>query len=548
MARNIHQIRIESILGGISPYDKFSTSDEFKSSLGINPDLPIASTIGTQTHRASGYLIPTVYGNVAATTSMPMWFIGTPKNNNLYVYGHAGTIASCNFDGSNYGEITSLTSSIGGGAEYYDNYVYFATNSTVARFGPLNQDSPTINSDFWGNSLGKTSLTNTVYPEWNCWPESMLYPNHVMHRHSNGKLYFADVVGNQGVLHCISTKKTTIEGDTDDGSTYNAIDFPQGMYPTAIESYGSDIAVALYESSNSDAGSHPNMKGVNNARLVFWDTTNPDNYYQITSVEFPDPFISALRNANGVLYTFSGYPYGDYTRICRFVGGYSFEQVAIVENSSIPIAGGVDSVLNKIIFTGKVDSPGSAYSSVFSIGSKISGISKVVNNMVSSGMNYPLGALKYASFTSETILTGGWNNDYNLIAGGLDGNSLNIDPFFCNSFWVSQVFRIGQPFKITKIKTNLATIPYNNYFNIVPRIYIDDTYSNFPSNYTLTGINMTTYTSRNYVHRPTNATGLYNFGIGYTWETESTGCPLAVDGGVFPIALPIIIEYELLDD
>ena len=566
MARDINQIRIESILGGISDYQNFGTSDQFPFSCGIDPDINCNKdyyhSTDYQSNKASGFLSPRVQYSHASTSAQPMWIVTNPKNKDVFVYDSGGTIYTTRVYNEYATEVTTLASSVGGGSAYYDNYVYFATNSTVARFGPLNQDSPAINPDFWGNSLGKIGLSSTYYPN--------NYPNHILHRHSNGKLYFADVVGNQGVLHCISTKKTTIEGDTDDGSAYNAIDFPPGMWVTSIASYGSDIAVALYEGNVT-------QNSQQKAKVSFWDTTNPDNYYQITSTEFPDTFISAMVNSNGVLYVFSGpnpeIPnlYGEvsatkdtllrslYTRVSRFVGGYTFEQIAFIPGCVPPTHGGTDAILNKIIFNGTSDKftffdennaeyDGGGNGSVFSIGSKLSGLSKSLNNVLAPIFDednlLPLGALKYVKdgYIDDGMFLGvkyydttssdfryGINKSYQI--GSYDYRA-------CVPHWQSQVFRIGSPFKITKVTLNQPIGDTNSYMFV--SIFCDDRYFHYTKNTNGRG------SIANNSHIPLrfeNAFGTYSFFITITWITTQVDTWTPVD-----VALPIIIEYELLDD
>jgi len=531
MAKEINQIRIESILGGMSTYENFSTSDEFQLSLGIDADM-----IGN--NRSAGYIAPVISGVGSTLNANPLWFVTTPKNEQIFIYDSSGYVSTTTTLSYSRNDITRLATAYGNGSAYYDNYVYFATNSTVARFGPLNQDSPTMNTDFWGSSLGKASLTYTSYP-YQFYSGGQNLPNHVMHRHSNGKLYFADVVGNQGVLHCISTKKTTIEGDTDDGSTYNAIDFPPGMWPTAIESYGSDLAIALFEGSSGEEISQTR------AKLVFWDTTNPDNYYQIINVEFPDSLIYSMKNANGVLYVFSGEQWNhNYVRISRFVGGYSFEQVAYLEETPAPFPGAVDAILNKIIFSGLFSSGSltgayNKYGCVLSIGSKNSGVSKVLNSIVAVPTDQPFFAIKSLDVVDETFIVGGekfGGGEYYLYGNGIGSGSYTV-----SNFWRSQTYRIGQPFKILSIRTNLTSSPMST-CDIIPRIYFDDdTTAGYVD---LTSINSTNYsTKRNIVQRPENAKGLYNFCLDYRWTGTYTGVE-----DIPNIALPITIEYELLDD
>lgn len=329
MANNARQILIESILGGESQYQNFSAVDEFQQSMGIDPSLAFGDLA------ASGYINPTVVRNVGNTVNnWPVWFVTNPKNSNYYLYDTSGSLYSVDTNVTGLTDLNDGGTARGNGLAYYDNYLYASRSTTIARYGPLD-GTPAWTDDYWVGSLGKAALVDTAYPSI---PQglSITSLNHVLHRHTDGKLYIADVVGNQGTLHYISTSKTTVEGDTDNGSTYNALDFPYGYWPTAMASYGDQLVVALYEGNNR------------RAKLAFWDTTNSTTYEKIIDSEYPDTIISALINSNGLLYAFSGSPASGGVRILRFLGGYSFEQVGFVEGASLPLPGAVLGRLNQV--------------------------------------------------------------------------------------------------------------------------------------------------------------------------------------------------------
>src|SRR3990167_123459 len=217
---NKFTIKIESILGGESLFRNFAKADQYQSSLAIDPDMPDSDS-GTASDRPSGFLRPVGnfgYGG-AALTGAPMWMTPTPKNSLTYVYldnGSTYTASSGSLTG--LGDLNDGGTSAGNGSAYYDNYVYFARDTTIARYGPLDGTAAFID-DYWVTTLSKTALTANNYPFLGINEHRL--PNHIMHRHrADGRLYFADVVDNRGTLHYISTNKTTVEGDNDNGSTY----------------------------------------------------------------------------------------------------------------------------------------------------------------------------------------------------------------------------------------------------------------------------------------------------------------------------------------
>lgn len=527
MADNTKPIIIESILGGESPYFNFGSPDEYQQSIGIDPDVAFSR------YTPSGYMVPSFFSESASMgNNYPLWVITNPKDANYYIYTLFGSAYSFTAAGGNPTALSdggSLSNASGNGSAYYDNYVYFAKNTTIARYGPLD-GSPTFNGDYWVGSLSKTRLTNTTYPAVNSFG-GVTNLNHVMHRHGNGKLYFADIVGNQGVLHCISTKKTTVEGDTDNGSAFNVIDFPYGYWPTALESFGTDMVVALYETNTS-------INSKQRAKIALWDPTNTDTYKLITNDEFPDPFVAALINANGVLYTVSGIPGAIGARVCRYLGGYTFEQVAYLDYMSLPIPGGITASLNKVSFGSQSYRSGSAQGSIISIGSKLSPVSNKVFNTIGPVGSVIFGVAPYAASGLQGAT---------LVFGAYDGNSVMVVPSLPGSisgattgaYWVSQTYRLPQRFKIKKISIPLHKLMADT-FAIVPKIRVDDN----TTTTTLQTINSTNYPNDlRIVLQPTGVTGNFNFNLELDFSGSANVSSFEVG-----IAFPIVIEYELIDD
>lgn len=532
MVNKTQVIRIESVLGGESGYLNFSGADEYQASQGIDPDLSLND------YTPSGYIIPSFVGSVGAFSTGVPWFENTPKDGKYYAYGVNGSIFTYSASGGlvGLGDLNDGGTAEGNGFAYYDNYLYAARSTTVARYGPLD-GTPAWTDDFWVGTLGKTALTDTTYPTVG--PVGISSLNHVMLRHSDGNLYFADVVGNQGVLHKISTTKTTVEGDTDNGSTYNVIDFPYGMYPTALSSYGDTIAIALFEGKVSS--------GINKkkAKIAFWDPTNPTTYDSIIFSEFPDEHIGALVNSNGVLYTFSGTgDGGPGVRICRFVGGYTMEQIAYLDYMRLPVPGGVYGILNKILM-GSTSFRGSTQRGcVIAIGSKLSPVSNKIFNVYSvPGQGGIFAIAPYTSgngLVEAKILASayGENSSYYLYRQQLPGG---IGGEVTNSYLISQTYRIGSKFKITKLVFNLAKpISSGDTIAITPTIRFDD-------NQTSTALNTISYTNygsdQKIIIRPENASGQYNFNL----QLDFTG-NANLSGFQFGLSLPITIEYELINE
>ena len=241
MARKI--ITISSILGGRSPTDYFGGEGQYFNSSGIDPEMPSTDA----KTRASGVLRPTAMEDfTGANVNDAIFAIKTnPKDTKFRAYLGNGKLISYSASLGSEALDATATSSSGKGMEYYDNAMYLAKDTEIARFHPLD-NSPAITQDFWTNFLSKTALTNTVYPTI----QGEKMPNHVMHRHTDNALYIADVQAGKGVLHKIKTSKNTVEGDTDDGSALTALDFGLGYLPTTMAILDTNIVIGLIEGSS----------------------------------------------------------------------------------------------------------------------------------------------------------------------------------------------------------------------------------------------------------------------------------------------------------
>lgn len=537
MANKTQTIRIESILGGHAPTTHFAASNQFRSSVGIDPAQPLTDSSVGYGYVSSGLLRPVPVSKISGSviSNPPLWIVPNPKNNIVYVYDSAGSVYSISETSNTataVGDLNDGGTATGNGAAYYDNYAYFSRSTTIARYGPLD-GSPSFTDDFWSGTLGLTALTNTTYPS-----EYFLtfpYANHILHRHSDGKLYIADVVGNQGTIHFIKTSKTTIEGDTNDGSTYAKLQVGYGLWPTAMESYGSNLVIAFYEGAT---GTHvPKQR----AKIAFWDTTS-DKVSQITWNEFPDQVITGLKNINGVLYVVSGHIQIQGFRLSRYVGGYTFEEVFVSETGEPPLQGAIDGDSNRVLFGSFLENSTNAHSAVFSYGlQKASlghGVFAVQGTTGSTSATATALSLAFNRQPGFNYPLVGWTSGYN------DGEKNGVDyqsMTYNNSVpvWWSQTYRIGQPFKITKIRIPLAQAVATN-MTVTPKIYVDD---DTTTSYTLTAINNTNYPGEKNILFRSDAnskpiTGKHNFWLELVWSGSA----------LCTVGLPITIEYEFIDD
>lgn len=533
MAKDVRQIKIESILGGHAPTTHFAGPDQFRSSLGIDPSQPIDDQDTAYSTVASGLLRPVPSEKFSGTTiaAAPLWIVPNPKDASVYVYDARGSAYTINASVSSVTALSdggNLSNALGNGMDYYDNYIYFARNTTIARYGPLN-GAATFTGDYWVTGISQTALVHTTYPS--TFKNSISLPNHVLHRHSDGRLYIADVVDNKGTLHYVSTSKTTEEGDTNNSSTYSAVNFGYGLWPTDIESYGTDIAVALYEGNASGLRQR-------NAKLGFWDTTSTA-FNKITWVEFPDQIITALKNVNGTLFTVSGNFNAQGFRVCKFVGGYTFQEVFYSETGEPCLPGAIDGALNRLLYGSHTTVPESD-GCVYATGLAKTALSQGTFNIMRS-----TGGTSSTSVTAIALADNVEFGFYVPIIGwtqagdGSTGASHGLDKqgaTYSNAppVWWSATSRIGTPFKITKIRFPLAQSVTTN-MTVTPTVYLD----NGERGVELAPIDTTNFNGKRVaVYRPQGLQGESECFIQLRW----TGSALCTVG------LPITVEYEEIEN
>lgn len=541
------RIIIDSILGGHNQLSNFATKDSFFSSLGIDPSQPAKDTTDLTSVKGAGLLRPNGITKLSGSviSNPPMWITDNPKDSVVYVYDANGSTYS--MSGASPVTTTALsdggtmTGGAGNGAAYYDNYIYFAKGTDIARYGPLNGVAEFV-SDFWTGAaaggylrLGKTALTNTTYPTNKSFTNYRM-PNHIMHRHSDGILYIADIVNNQGVLHTIQTTRTAVEGDTDNGSTYQKLTFGYGLYPTAIESYGNYLVIALMEESSFGS------KRGQRAKLAFWDTIS-QNFNSIIWVEFPDTKITALKNANGILYIFSGNHQSRGFRLSKYVGGSSIQDIYFFDNGESPFPGAVDAVGDQLLFGTYCTQPASR-SALFSYG-----LQKLIKNRLFCIATSTLNSSGvFTAVKACNVVDSSFGYHYLGFTTGSSGTSNNgVDStgyvgYSPTYYWWSQIYKIGQPFQIKRIRIPLFT-PMAANITITPTIYFDNYANN--SSQVLTTINNTNFSNGSVVANIYTAGDGSNIMMGQNnfWlELKWTGSALGV------VSLPIIIDYELIPD
>lgn len=526
-------IIINNIWGGIAASDNFLSEGQYSYGIGIDPEAPISDASGDK--RSSGVIRPTAYEDFsgANVTDTPLWFTTTPKDTKLYAYLANGRLISYSSALGSETLVGTATSSSGNGFAYYNNYLYMATNTNVSRYGPLNGSASLTNSVWTGSTLGsQTALTDTTYPTI----RSEEMPNHIMHVHGDNKLYFGDFKDGQGMIHYIKTKKTTDEGDTNDGSTYNALDLPFGFMPVAIASFGTDLAIAAIQTSDSTL-----KQG--GAKLFLWDTFS-DSFY--ADIDLVDSLVTAMKSINGILYIWSG-PVSTGSaesngyRISIYQGGTAAQQVHYSDSGSCPLPGAVAGVGQRLMwgtFTQlPTTTPGTPnyYPVVMAIGARDSRLPTGIHCIAHAT------AAGTASDGTVTALINAEQDSFSypkLILGHRDAGGAGIDKQ--STTYRESIFRypvyVGSRYAIKRIRIPLFNAIDAN-TTITPVIFTDS-YSGSSAN-DLDTINSTNYpNSEKYLNWFPDINGEHDF----TLQLNFSGT------GLDPVLLPIRIDVEVYED
>lgn len=351
-------IEISSIFEGMMPSSNFGKADEYLAGIGIDPDVPASDSASDL--KTAGIIRPVNYVKFsgANVTAAPIAIITTPKNSLVYVVLANGRLISYNSSLASETLVGTVSGNVARGAFYYNNYIYIIKPGDVSRYGPLS-NSPSLVDNVWtGATLGSlTALTDTTYPTTLL---SIGYLNHFGIVHVDNRAYFLDYAGGKGRVHFIKTKKTTEEGDTNDGSSYDFLDLPFNFIPLTITSLGNDLVVSGTYTTNGTVNQ-------GQAALFFFnpaDTT--PSFYRV--VKLPDTICTVLSYDNGILYGISGDIAGGY-RLWRYVGGDSVETLKIIEDGYPPLQGAHCAVGNRLVWGANTQYP-LVSSGLYAYGSK----------------------------------------------------------------------------------------------------------------------------------------------------------------------------------
>ena len=388
---------------GVSSSEDLRGEGEFGASLAIDPLMPITDT----DIRPSGFIRPTQVAKFSGATvaTAPKWMITTPKDTNCYVLcedGKVHLVTSALAMGTSLNAGAQIGDGTGNGMEYYNNNLAIATGTDIALLEDL-AGTPTLDDNYWTSALSLTALVDTTYPSINGNP----IPNHMLHRHTDNKMYICDVVANVGSLHYLKLTKSSLEGDTNDGSTYQALDFQAGWYPITMCSFGTYLLIAFIEGVNTTVDQKP-------ARLVLWDTVSASFEDVTIDDNFSEPLITALQPLrDGSVMIFSGKAGGGCRRD-KFFGLNQVQPIDYNADNYPPFQGAVDKKGDRVAYGTKVTIP-SAGACVLADGSHNPKIPLGLHNIAkssASGANPQITALKYfIQSANKQMPIIGWKDD-----------------------------------------------------------------------------------------------------------------------------------------
>ena len=531
------KIIFNQIWAGKTPSQYFGGEGEYLSGIGIDPDLPISDAVGNR--QSSGQIRPSGYaafdgapidGNVIA-------IIPNPKNALVYVVMSNGTIISYSSVLGSETEVGTVTGSNAEGAWYYNNHIIItgtgASKDDVSMYGPLDNSPAIINNAWKGSKLGtQTALVDTTYPSLR---GSGTYPNHWGYVHTDNRAYFCDFKDGQGFIHFIKTSKGTDEGDTDDGSQYNALNLPFGFMPMSIGlAPGGDMAIVGIMTNDSTLNQ-------GKAMMLFWDGSAPTFYRPIV---LPDSLVTAVLNNNGELLIWSGSvsngtDVSNGYRVSKYAVGQSIQQLHYSETGVPPMQGAVEAIGNRVFWGTFEQIPTTTgaspeyYAVVMALGSKRTDVPQGVHGIIKAtasgsaadGLVTAIKNVQQASFAYPKFIVA-WRDSG---AFGLDKQSTTYGT------WIIRFFspNMNRGFLIKRIRFSLAQAVAANMI-ITGTIFLDDFSASSTNG--LTVINNTNYSaSQRIMDWYPGIAGNHNF----VFELRGTGTALLV-----PL-LPIEIDVEV---
>lgn len=413
---------IKTIIPGRASSPNVFKEGQFLDSVAIDPDMPEDDS----SYGNSGVIRPTQTSKISGTevTGVPLWMVRDTENLYCYVYANDGKIHVVTFSlimGAPFNSGVALTNAHGNGFAYSKGVLLIAKDSEYSHF---DIGAGSLTQNWWTTTVGLTAPQNKTYPSIN----GVAIPNHMLHRHLGAaeEVYACNVLSTN--LGSIDRIRLSASG-ADDGSEENVLDFPIYWWPVTMESYDSQLLIALIECSGTTARPLP-------AKIAIWDTSSDS--YSDASWNFDDPIITAMKRlADGTILVWSS-PRGGGCRISIMYGVGSFKQLAFLPDAYPPLQGAVDKMFDRVIFgTGISDFDDAGV--VYSIGSSNPDIGSNMGVQcilkATAGSTSPMvTALKYHEFSPNKIQPIiGWKDgspDYGIDKPTTTANTSLVVKFF----------------------------------------------------------------------------------------------------------------------
>lgn len=145
-------ITIHGFNGGIANDDKIGQPNSFRFARNLN------------ILQDANYLTPapkTVKVSSTTVTNLPLWAVdGSPYTTNKYFYDLGGNLYQCT-SSDVFSNIRTVSNSQGQGLAVLDNYLYYAGNITLGRYGHLD-DTPTFSDNFLADGTTDLDQSQTL--------------------------------------------------------------------------------------------------------------------------------------------------------------------------------------------------------------------------------------------------------------------------------------------------------------------------------------------------------------------------------------------------
>lgn len=394
-------LTIEDWAGGLSDGSKYGIDGSFRFGQGLDfKKYPDSITSALALAKSSG----------TTMTGMPKWIKKYDGNEWLFFYDENGVIYREASGG--FALLKSVTSSGGQGMDFYDDYLYYAQDSQIGRYGPM---SGATFTDNWQTGLNGTT-------EWR------------------------PVLAFQNLL-CVGNGRYLA---TWDGSVWNAtkLTFPPRWSVRDIAVRGDYLAIAVNDSAVIDDSNSRAVRGV----VFYWDGTSSNyNFFS----EIPEGGgISSIQASQEKLYIFPG-SYGNiYVDTGRIT---KIKRIPYMGqgNTLYVYPGGTCNFNGLLTFGVAGGTSTTAYRGVYEYGSIDNNYSKALN------LSYPLST---GTVTGTGVSIGAvFPFNQKLYVGWKDGSSYGYDTLSTSvqqttTYYESRVISFSKEASIERIKVICDTL------------------------------------------------------------------------------------------